>query len=194
MMNLQANSANVEIIIIKWEVAAVTDNGWQDFLSKIGKYNNPWDKGLFQVYGNLCAYEQNSLLYIGKAEDSFAVRLLNNSRRRGGFLETTAEPLTIRLGWIVKNNKYQNQTIEEEENWNRYIDVAEDVLVSTHTPALNSQFSYNLYKFGEKYKDGNYLIINWGDRGNLLPEVSTLRNTYRFEDYETPFGWNERRI
>lgn len=169
----------VEIIVINWEKI--------EFKSS-PDCSQKWDCGLYQVYGNHYAYGQNSLLYIGKAANSFNKRLLNDERLWTGFLETTVEPNAIRLGRIVKDDKDKGKTIAEESNWNEYINIAENVLIATHSPALNSQLSYHLNKIEKKYTGKNYLIINLGDRGSLLPEVSTLRNSYRFYTYETPFG------
>jgi len=153
-------------------------------------YRQKWDCGLYQIYGSHYAYGQNSLLYIGKAANTFSERLLHNDRLWGDFLETTVSPDTIRLGRLVKHNNDKNKETLQEKNWNKYIDIAEHILISTHTPALNSQLTHKLSQLDVKYKDKgeNYLILNLGDRGSLLPEVSTFRNSYLFYGYETPFG------
>jgi len=172
----------VEIIPIFWELIEYKASG---------DFNRKFDYGLYQVYGNHYSYGKNSLLYIGKARDNtFSQRLLNNDRLFADFSETTIEPTIIRLGWIAKSNDSKSE-IEDEQNWKEYIDIAEKLLISTHPPALNSQLEYNLYKINGKCQQRNILIINLGDRGNILPEVSTLRNSYLFYNHERPFGFED---
>lgn len=189
------NKITVEVIVIDWEKI--------DFNTAENQHWKESDAGLYQVYGNHNSYGKDSLLYIGLTQNTFSGRLLNDDRLLGSFLETTVEPKSIRLGRIVKRNKYKETKAPEEtpENWRRYIEVAEEILIATHVPALNSKLGYKLSDL-EKYnkedddkdkKHHHYLIINWGDRGCLLPEVSTIRNSYRFYDYETPFGFEPQK-
>lgn len=170
----------VEIIVINWEKIP--------FASSTA-FNRVWDFGLYQIYGGHNSYGKDSLLYIGKARDNtFSQRLLNDKRLHSDFNETTIYPEYIRLGWIVKSNK-DLKPIYEEEKWSEYIDIAENLLISSHCPAMNSQLDLKLYQIGEKYDNKNVIILNIGDKGNILPEISTFRNTYKFYEYETPFGY-----
>lgn len=171
----------VEIIVIEWERV--------EFKSNQG-LNKQTDIGLYQVYGNHNSYGPNSLLYIGQAQSTFDQRLLNDSRLWGDFLESTIEPEYIRVGRIVKSNSELGVKTEEEDHLNDYINIAEHILIATHTPALNSQLDYRLGRLTDKYKDRNVLIVNLGDRGKILPEVSTIRNSYLLYEYETPFRSN----
>ncbi len=178
----------VEIIVIEWEkidFKVEVIEKWKE------KPKEKWDCGLYQIYGDHYAYGKDSLLYIGQAGNSFSERLLKKDRLFGDFLETTVSPESIRLGRIVKAQADKDRVIEEEKSWDRYIDIAENILISTHPPALNSQLTFKLYQLNDKYENmgEHYLIINLGDRGNLLPEVSTLRNSYLFNNYDTPFGF-----
>lgn len=87
----------------------------------------------------------------------------------------------------------------EIENWNAMIDIAEKLLIRAHSPALNKQGTTGLFlddelKRGEKTNSSkekmvqHYLILNWGEYGSLLPEVSTLRNSYRFWEFDQVVG------
>ncbi len=98
---------------------------------------------------------------------------------------------SIRVGRIVKDQTDKDREIDEEKKWDEYINIAENILISTHPPALNCQLTYKFYQLTYKYenKGTHYFIINLGDRGNLLPEVSTIRNSYLFNNYDTPFGF-----
>lgn len=170
----------IEIIAINWHKVEFKPS---DF------YNRKWDYGLYQIYGNHNAYGQNSLLYLGKARyNTFTQRLLNEKRLHSDFNETTAYPEYVRLCYIAKSNE-QQVVSDEEQRWGEYIDIAEHILISTHTPALNSQLDFKLFKIGEKYANRNILILNLGDRGNLLPEITTLKNSYMYYNHETPFGY-----
>ncbi len=170
----------VEIITVNWE--------WIEFKSS-NEFDRKFDYGLYQIYGNHYSYGQNCLLYIGKARDNtFTQRLLNNNRIHNDFAESTIFPTSIRLGWITKSSDKNIVTLDEEK-WKDYIDIAEHLLISTHTPALNSHLEFKLFKIGQKYAGRNILILNLGDKGNILPEVSTFRNTYMFYNHEKPFGF-----
>jgi hypothetical protein len=174
----------VNLITITWEVHEFD-------LEIIRTFNRPFDYGIYQIYGNHNAYGKDVLLYIGKAVDrTFAVRLQDGQRNNDGgrvnydFVESTIVPTHIRLGHISASKSPQDiekhNLIEYKENWNNNINVAEKILIATHPPALNLQL-------GNRLKDINfnehYLILNGGNRGALLPEVSTIRNCYEYYDF-----------
>lgn len=176
------------VIPIYWEIA--------DFKST-NEHCKEWDRGLYQVYGRHNAYGQDCLLYIGKTFDqTFSQRLLNDKRIYADFLETTISPEKVRLGRIAKNNKSENERIDEENNnatWRSYINIAEHLLIASHVPALNSQLDYRLSSLSDKYiaNKKHVLILNLGDRGDIAPEVSTFFYSYEYYDYETPFGFEK---
>lgn len=148
------------------------------------------DKGLYQICGRHHAYGQDALLYIGKTRDSFWQRLPN----RWEFVESSSQPKTIRIGRFMcpkPGSKYElgwNLT-----EWDAMIDIAERLLIRAHSPAMNKQGTTGLFLDEElkastapsKEPASHYLILNWYDYGNLLPEVSTFRNSYRFWEYDT---------
>ena len=69
------------------------------------------------------------------------------------------------------------------------IDIAEQLLIKSHTPAMNKQHISGL--FTDKINEEDFLIINWNDYGKLLPEVSTLRMSYRYWKYDLPVSKND---
>jgi len=162
----------VKVINIQWEAMTF------DY-KEIIKLNREVDYGLYQIYGHHPAYGDNALLYIGIAKDNtFAQRLHN----RGEFMESTARPKIISLGWICEDNDLTKSLKIEHKEWKKLISDCERLLLKTHTPAFNSQISKSL----RKDIDYELLIINWGDYMRLLPEVSTLRMSYDYWNYERP--------
>lgn len=152
----------------------------------IKSLNQPYDFGIYQIYGRHKAYGKDALLYIGEATDrTFSVRLKDGGRNDCDFNETTVEPLYLRIGRIVfdrsVNNLMKEQFTEFKSNWDDNIRMAERLLIATHPPALNKKIEFKLADF-VKLKD-HYLILNGGDYGDLLPEVSTIRNSYEFYGY-----------
>jgi hypothetical protein len=65
------------------------------------------------------------------------------------------------------------------------INKAENLLIRSHTPAFNKKENSGLYSHK---LDENLLVFNWEERGVLLPEVSTLRYSYKYWEYETPLS------
>lgn len=169
----------VKIIIISWELIEYN-------LDTIKSLTRPIDYGIYQIYGRHNSYGKDVLLYIGKAESrNFATRLQDGGREVYDFKECTIEAKYIRLGYISMTDdpsdieKYQ--LVEYEKEWEKNISIAERILIATHPPALNKQLAHRLADM--KFED-DYIIINWGDYGDLLPEVSTLRNSYKFYDFD----------
>jgi len=167
----------VKVITINW--IKVPFN-----FAEIEKLKTETDYGLYQVYGEHYAYGKESLLYIGKAYDqNFATRILGGGRLYYDFLETTAVPKYILVGYISKSSKVEDNE-KFIDDWRASVDIAEQILIGTHSPAFNKQITKNLATFNAW--EENFLLINWGEKGSLLPEVSTLRNSYQFYDFEEP--------
>ncbi|MBL7789349.1 MAG: hypothetical protein JNL75_05890 [Chitinophagales bacterium] len=170
---------DVEIININWEMKKFD----KDIISQMHGLN---DYGLYQIYADHYAYGKNALVYIGLAkENTFAARLFSKDRLDSDFIESSIEPTEVRFGYIVKSSKDEENKDHDYsmEMWDKYIEVSERLLIKTHTPALNSQLNHNHWK---NNFDKDYLIINWGNKGSLLPEVSTFRNSYAFWNFDTP--------
>jgi hypothetical protein len=133
-------------------------------------YNSNKDYGIYQVYGDHPVYGNNTLLYIGKARDQ------TYSARMRGHTDFDASQVSkftkLHLSYFCKIDDIS------EANWGDAIDLVEKVFIKTHFPALNSQ---DVMKFLETGAP-NVLIYNWGARGRLLSEVSTLRCSEFYHD------------
>ena len=161
----------IVVVNIQWDV--IEFDGC-DF-TEIKKLNSIHDYGLYQVYGHHPAYGDDALLYIGMAPDRTFSERLNN---RWEFLESTARPTNICFGRIVQSkDEPLNWT---NDVWREMICTCEKLLLKTHSPAFNSQSIKGL----EIETENELLIINWGDYKRLLPEISTLRMSYRFWSFE----------
>lgn len=55
---------------------------------------------------------------------------------------------------------------------NTIIDDVERILINSHYPAFNSKEIKGMMHHNP---DNEFLVVNWGDYGRLLPEVSTLK-------------------
>jgi len=127
------------------------------------KYTTDKDFGVYQVYGNHPVYGEDILLYIGKAQaQTYSTRLNGHT----DFDASQVSKFTrLHLSYFCRADDLT------EKNWGEAIDIVEKVLIKAHMPALNGT---DVKKFLDA-SIPNILIFNWGDRGLLLPEVSTLR-------------------
>ena len=136
---------------------------------------NDTDYGVYQLYGRHPVYGMSlgTLLYIGKASNStFGHRIPTHSLN--GWVNKTGQVLVGRLA-----DKEQPGNAE----WDKLIAEAEQLLIYAHAPSWNSQC---LNDYGEIR---NLHILNWGNYGQLLPEVS--RDRY-FQDHNNlPDGYNK---
>jgi hypothetical protein len=161
---------NMEIIHLNWK-----EYEWDD--EKIcNDFNSEKDYGIYQIYGDHPIYGENVLLYIGKARDQrYSTRL----RQHYDDLFTESH--------ISKFRKFNLSYFNESEDvnydkWGYYIDLVEEILINAHLPACNSQ-GIRRPMNNEQFKK-EILILNWEERGKLLPEVSSLRYSYYF--------WNKK--
>lgn len=150
---------------------------------EIRKLNGPTDYGIYQIYGRHNAYGKNALLYIGQAYgQTFAKRL----DKRWEFIESGAYPHTLRIGKIVKHNNQDIPLEWDKCKWNEMINNCEKLLLQSHAPAFNKKGNSGLYDISND--ENNIHIFNWGDFGDLLPEISSYRYSYKYWDYETPLS------
>ncbi len=128
------------------------------------------DYGVYQIYGKHLMYGKGVLLYIGKADfQTFGRRILQENWENINDSDTS----NVYIGRLA------GEKTPSEETWSKEIDLAERLLIFTHKPAYNSK-SLNL----NNVIDGelkNIHVLNWGDYGDLLPEVSGLRWTSRLD-------------
>lgn len=151
---------------------------WQGPLSKeeATELTDPRDFGIYQFYGRHPVYGANTLLYIGKARDQTLGRRISQ-QNFDNFVCHTAAVFVGRLAY---------HEVQPDE-WKERIGIAEALLIYAHSPAWNAQ-NLNDYTHID-----NLQILNWGDYGMLLPEVSTARYFYphnRLPDHLTIYTDN----
>ena len=163
----------MEIIHLMW-----VEREWNE--DEFNNYNSKEDYGIYQVYGDHPVYGENTLLYIGKAKGkTYSERLKN----RNDFVDCHISKFRkLYLSYFcetkdVKHNK-----------WEEYIDLAEKLLINAHFPAYNSK-EIKGAMLEDVFKK-EILILNWNERGKLLPEVSSLRYSYYFYD-ETKLNFDK---
>jgi hypothetical protein len=151
--------------------------------TEIAKLSSPIDYGIYQIYGRHSAYGKDALLYIGQSNSqTFSKRLF----QRWEFEESCAFPHTLRIGRIVKS-KYPEDHLEwDESRWWEIINISEKLLLHTHAPAFNKQANSGLFDIKDEAK--HIHIFNWGDFGDLLPEVSAYRYSLKYWSYEKPLS------
>ncbi len=152
------NSSNMKKIHIQW------DGPYS--LEQIKSMNSGKDYGLYQAYGVHTVYGSNVLLYIGQATyQTFGVRILQHTK--WGYVQDENE-LKIYVGRFAGNEEIS------DKEWSEQISVAEKLLIFTHSPALNSS---NINTVSNDIPLETH-VYNWGNRRNLLPEVSAFRYLY----------------
>ena len=118
------------------------------------------DYGLYQYYGCHPMYGYNTLLYVGKAQkQTFGARIVQHN-----WEVWSSGDIELYVGRI-----HSVEPLDENE-WENQIDLAERIILQSHTPSFNSS---NLNTIG--YKGEDIRVLNWGKRRLLLPEVSISR-------------------
>ena len=158
---------NIEIVNLHW-----IEKDW-DHTEVFTKYNDKGDYGIYQIYGDHPVYGENALLYIGKAKDQTYSTRLN---QHDDLLDYA--PIScfrkLHLSYFLESEDVSY------DKWGEYIDFVETLLINSHLPAYNSK---NIKKPTNKLPFGNEVIIlNWEERGKLLPEVSSIRYSYKYGD------------
>lgn len=163
---LEGYMENVKIYHLLWEKVE-----YQDFES----LNEKKHYGIYQIYGDHPIYGRDILLYIGKAqEQTFAQRLSQHD----DFEETNLRITKLYIGMFL--NMDDNNYV----NWGDSIDEAEKILIKAHCPAYNSSMIKGIITDDSL---SNIVIFNWGDFGQLLPEISGLRFSKKYWD-----NWDEK--
>ena len=120
--------------------------------------------GLYQIYGTHEVFGSGSLLYIGKTQE-FAERLASHE----SWLADEYDEVQVYLG-TVQNSKYKLQNIAE---FNNPVSAAEKLLVYFTSPPYNSHYIED-YKDQQAEEGKHTLVMNFGRKRSLPPEVSTL--------------------
>jgi hypothetical protein len=121
------------------------------------------DRGVYQVYGCHPLYGADVLLYIRKTDtQTFAARLKQES-----FWQWHQDfgRLTLYVGRLA------GSTTPSKSEWSRQIDLAERLLIVSHTPAVNAQ--KNIQRDSSDLQTLH--VFNWGSYRSLMPEVSGYR-------------------
>ncbi len=142
-------------------------------LEEVSKLNESYDYGVYQVYGSHPIYGSDVMLYIGKAQDqAFGVRL----NQEGWYYNPDAGNIRIYVGRLA------GRKTPTDAEWGNEINLVETMLIYSHWPAGNSRNIQSLGKYADSIK--NVCVLNWGNRRDLLSEVSGLNLTDRF--YKIP--------
>ena len=161
---------NEQIIHIQWA-------GPLPF-TEIPSFRGKTDFGIYQVHGRHPIYGSDTLLYLGKAQHRpFGVRLLEE-----GWAAWEEENGTVSF-YLGRLSGSETPT---DAVWNEHISRAERLLIYAHRPAHNSSG----LNTNNDPSVGSLHVLNWGNRGGLLPEVSGARWSSRFAtiiDY-APYG------
>lgn len=140
----------------------------------------PTDYGIYQIYSHHPVYGSESLVYIGQAN---VLTFFENFRSNHSYLaggqgwEDNGRRYRIHLGRI---HMQRGETRPDDDSWGEWIDLAERLLIYAHSPAWNSQNVFRKMPDARKY--GAIHVLNWGQYGKLLPEVSGARFTSRVYD------------
>ncbi|GHV43717.1 hypothetical protein AGMMS49546_26130 [Spirochaetia bacterium] len=141
-------------------------------LKNFNDFNTDRDFGIYQIYGDHPIYGDDTLLYIGKAAtETFTKRMKSHY----DFDASQAGEFTrIHLGYFCEIDD-MNQQI-----WEDAISIVEPILINAHIPALNGQGVKGFFKSPEQ----NILVFNWGEKGRMFSEVSSLRCSGFYHDCE----------
>lgn len=155
----------VKLFHVSWE-----KYDWENI--DLDQLNEGHHYGIYQIYGTHPIYGKDSLLYIGKAQDqTFGNRL----KQHWDFdVNHFSEISYLHIGMIQKWDGYANHV-----NWGDVINDIERVLIVANCPAFNSIGIKGTVE--TKYIE-HLLVINWGNYGRMLPEVSSLKYSSKYWD------------
>lgn len=161
---------NEQIVHIQWEGPFS--------LTQIVAFDGNADYGIYQVHGCSATSGMKTLLYIGKAQlQTFRDRLM---QRNWSDYQMAHGSVEFYLG------RLSGETTPDSEAWNQQIHIVERLLITAHKPGLNIKdiAAFDVAEFHPLH------ILNWGNRGGLLPEVSGARWSSRFAVIPgyAPFG------
>ena len=148
--------SDLKIIEILWDGPFTPDG--------IKSLSEPFDYGLYQIYGSHITIGPNALLYIGQAKYQF----LSKRLRQHDWINYEASEIKIYVGRVGGVEKIP------VKEWEKRIGYAEKLLIYFCTPPYNSA---NIIQYGD-IKDT--LVLNFGKKQLIPYEVSTL---YEDSDY-----------
>ena len=146
----------VDVIEIDWEGPFASSD-------VMAKKSEDWDYGVYQIYGTHNVLGPETLLYIGKADESpFGERI---SAHRAEWTEWEASDVRVYLGRI---GGLDTMTKDRWPEWSSKIARAERLLIYFCAPPYNSQ---GLSSYGQVPPT---VVLNYRRRNRLPLEVSTL--------------------
>ena len=157
------NNTPLKLIHLFWE-------GPKTFEQLNSLNNEEQDYGIYQIYGTHPVYGKDTLLYIGKAsERSFKQRLVSDKRE---WINNKWDDINFRF----HIGRLYGIEIPSDDEWGEQIQIAEELLIFSHSPAYNSDHVGSINE--DKVYDS--IVLNWGNRGMLLPEVTGMTYTDKF--------------
>ena len=140
-------------VVIEWERM----EPWKKVLDKQDEEN---DYGVYQISGYHAVFGDNSLLYIGMAqEQTFGTRF-------GQHKDWLEKEYDIKV-YIGRVDSIDDNKDYHTKSWDSIIGDIEALLVYFHSPPYNSTYISN-----EPKPNRDLRIINIGDYGNLYSELS----------------------
>lgn len=145
--------------------------GWDEF--KGAKFLEKKYRGVYQVYGTHSVYGKDVLLYIGKTTDqNFSMRM--DTEQHWDFAANHYNEFShVHLGMLMPI---------DDANINEFQSIITDIeslLINAHSPAYNASGIKGLKDHDLK---NEFIVVNWGNYGLMLPEVSTLKFTNKYWD------------
>ena len=133
----------------------------------------PPDYGIYQLYVTHPVYGPDALVYIGLANNStFGERLSShNIVAIGHDWEDNGVSIRVHTG---RFHLVENETPPSDDDWGELIAQVEYLLICAHSPAWNAQYVRN--PPSDPLYHGLH-VLNWGQYGRLLLEVSGARFT-----------------
>lgn len=126
--------------------------------------NGPDCFGLYYITGSHFVYGQETMLYLGKAQEQrFGYRLNQHED-----FNTTNVP-SIKKVYVGKLLAWDAAT---KETWGETIGLSETLFINSHLPAMNAT---GVKWVVDEKTFGDILICNWNDLGFVLPEISGAR-------------------
>jgi hypothetical protein len=134
------------------------------------KNHDSWDYGVYQVYGTHNIYGPDTLLYIGKTQDTkFGERIPANQE----WVNWDSSDVDIYLGRIAGIDQ---MTEDKWNEWDSKIDRAERLLIYYCSPPYNGE---NLQSYGDMQ---DTIVLNYKARKRLPVEVSTAYEEYAAQE------------
>ncbi|MDE0279633.1 MAG: hypothetical protein OXN16_00925 [Gammaproteobacteria bacterium] len=135
------------------------------------------DKGFYQIYILHPVYGNDTLVYIGRTNKAFGHRLDDPAHKwMGDHRENNSGRIRIHTGRIVR---HEENPISAP---NALMEYAESLLIFAHGPSWNGDHVKNRPRV-PKDVDPDVRVLNWGQYGLLLPEVSNARWSVRARDF-----------